>query len=56
MLTTPPPLQLNVIPALAEAYINMRIHPAQSLQEVESNMSFFSTENPWRLHEIIWED
>ncbi|XP_041712291.1 N-fatty-acyl-amino acid synthase/hydrolase PM20D1.2 [Coregonus clupeaformis] len=27
-------VKVNVLPSLAEAYVNMRIHPAQSLQEV----------------------
>ncbi|KAF3697153.1 N-fatty-acyl-amino acid synthase/hydrolase PM20D1.2 [Channa argus] len=27
-------VKVNVIPSLAEAYVNLRIHPAQSLQEV----------------------
>lgn len=32
--------QVNIIPALAEAYVNLRIHSAQSLQEVASEMLF----------------
>lgn len=34
-------VQVNVIPSLAEAYVNLRIHSAQSLQEVESNFYIF---------------
>lgn len=34
--------QVNIIPSLAEAYVNLRIHSAQTLQEVwVSNLSLF---------------
>lgn len=33
-------LQVNIIPSLAEAYVNLRIHSAQTLQEVRTETLF----------------
>lgn len=46
-------LQVNVIPSLAEAYVNLRIHSAQSLQEVESENLFSSFENSQCHHDCF---
>lgn len=34
-----PKMQVNVLPSLAEAYVNLRIHSAHSLQEVGALLS-----------------
>ena len=40
--------QVNVLPSVAEAYVNLRIHSAQSLQEVrlKYKLKYFASFSP----------